>query len=111
MCIMICIRPDLSSAVLSRYANKNNKELWQSLKRVLRYLKVTTDIKLIYVKEDFKDLLRSYVGSDWSGREETDRKSTTGYLFELGALFQKQNTGSVRSCKRGTLVKIVSNEY
>ena len=37
MYVMLCTRPDLSTAVniLSRYLTKNNRELWQSLKRVL----------------------------------------------------------------------------
>lgn len=84
MYVMLCTRPDLSTAVniLSRYTNKNNKELWQSLKRVLRYIKGSLDIKLIYVRSDYNNILSGYVDSDW-GSNEIDRKSTTGYLFKL----------------------------
>jgi len=48
MYIMLCTRPDLSTSIsiLSRYTNKNNNELWQCLKRVLRYLKGTVNIKI-----------------------------------------------------------------
>ncbi|CAK9796582.1 Copia protein [Anthophora quadrimaculata] len=85
MYIMICTRPDLSIAVniLSRYTNKNNQELWQYLKRVLRYLKGSSKIKLSYVRGNYNDIISGYVDSDWGGHDENDRKSTTGYLFQL----------------------------
>ena len=52
MYIMVCTQPDLSTAIniLSRYTNKNNKELWQCLKSVLRYLKGSMNLKLVYKK-------------------------------------------------------------
>lgn len=85
MYIMVCTRPDLCVAIniLSRYTNKHNKELWQCLKRVLRYLKGTIDLKLTYVRCNFNDILTGYVDSDWGGNDKTDRKSTTGYLFKM----------------------------
>lgn len=84
MYIMVCTRPDLCIAVniLSRYTSKNNKVLWQYLKRVLRYLKGSVDLKLTYIRGSFNDILVGYVDSDWAG-DENDRKSTTGYLFKL----------------------------
>lgn len=85
MYVMLCSRPDLSTAVniLSRYQNKNNKELWQCLKRILRYLKGTINFKLTYSRGDFTNILSGYVDSNWGGDDDTDRKSTTGYLFKL----------------------------
>ncbi|CAK9801638.1 Copia protein [Anthophora plagiata] len=85
MYIMICTRPDLSVAVniLSRYTNKNNQELWQSLKRVLRYLKGSSNIKLNYTRGNYNDMISGYVDANWGGHDENDRKSTTGYLFQL----------------------------
>ena len=85
MYLMICTRPDLSTTVniLSRYSNKNNKALWQCLKRVLRYLKGSIDIKLTYIRGDYEQFLCGYVDSDWGGNDKSDRKSTTGYLFKL----------------------------
>ena len=80
MYIMICTRPDLSTAVniLSRYTIKNNKELWQNLKRVLRYLKGSSNIKLNYVRGNYNEIISGYVDSDWGGHDENDRRSTTG---------------------------------
>lgn len=84
MYVMLCTRPDLSTFIniLNRYQNKNTKELWQYLKRVLRYIKGTVNLKLIYKKSDYQQMLIGYVEFDWGG-SETDRKSTTGYLFKL----------------------------
>lgn len=85
MYLMICTRPDLSIAVniLSRFMNKCNEELWKCIKRVLRYLKGSLDINLKYTRQDYNEYLTGFVDSDWGGSEGTDRKSTTGYLFQL----------------------------
>ena len=82
---MVYARPDLSRAIniLSRYSNKNNKELWQCLKRVLRYLKGSINLKLSRKKGNYHHILSGYVDSDWGGDEETDRKGTTGFIFKL----------------------------
>lgn len=84
MYVMLCTRPDLSIAVnlLSRYQNKNNIELWKILKRVLRYIQDSINLKLIYIRNDYEKVLVGYVDSDWGG-STTDRKSTTGYVFKL----------------------------
>jgi len=85
MYVMLCTRPDLSISVnlLSRYSQKNNKELWLCLKRVLRYLKGTIDFKLTFTKtEKNDDFFVGYVDSDWGG-SQLDRRSTTGYLFKM----------------------------
>ena len=67
----------------SRYTNKNNKELWQCLKRVLRYLKGSIDLKVTFKRNDFKEFLVRYEDSDWGGTDDNDNKITTGYLFKL----------------------------
>lgn len=84
MYAMLCTRPDLCVALnlLSRYQKKNNKELWQNLKRILRYVKGTLKLRLIYEKVDYKSLITGYVDADWASNE-LDRKSTTGYLFKV----------------------------
>lgn len=107
MYVMLCTRPDLSSCVniLSRYTNKNNRELWQCLKRVLRYLKGTIDLKLVYVRCDYDDILCGFVDSDWGGGDSTDRKSTTGYLFKMF-----QNCSITWSTKRQASVAASSTE-
>lgn len=85
MYIMVCTRPDLCVAVsiLYRYTNKRNKELWNCLKRVLRYLQNSIDIKLTYTRSKYDGILTGYIDSDWEGNDTSDRKSTTGYMFKL----------------------------
>lgn len=50
MYLMVCTRPDLSFAVnlLSRFVSKKNDAVWQYLKSILRFLKGTSDLKLVY---------------------------------------------------------------
>jgi hypothetical protein len=75
-------RPDISYAVglLSRFnVDPRNRHL-TAAKRVLRYLKHTKDLKLIY-RPTGKDLY-GFVDSDWGNPKE--RKSVGGYIFTLG---------------------------
>lgn len=104
MYAMLCTRPDLCAAVsiLSRFQSKGNEELWKCLKHLLRYVKGTLNLKLTYHKCDYKQLMTGYADSDWGG-DETDRKSTTGYLFQMfdnctvSWCTRKQNTVAVSS--------------
>lgn len=86
MYLMICTRPDLSFTVnvLSRFVSKNNKQVWEYLWVVLRYLKGTIDLKLTYEKntESNFEVLLGYVDADWAN-DTSCRKSTTGYVFKL----------------------------
>lgn len=77
-------RPDLCESVslLSRFQDKANMNLYNALKRVLRYVKGTIDMILIFKPNDDEHILRGYVDSDWAG-DTVDRKSTTGYVFKL----------------------------
>ncbi|MGZ7308756.1 hypothetical protein ACXWRC_09255, partial [Streptococcus pyogenes] len=61
-----CTIPDLSICVNipSRYSSKMNKELWQNINRVLRYLNGTIDLKLVFETNNYKDELIGYVDSD-----------------------------------------------
>lgn len=85
MYIMLCTRPDICYAVnvTSRYAAKNNIEVWNTLKRILRYLKSTINFKLTYKRQVNKELVQGYVDSDWGGSFGTNRRSTTGFVFKM----------------------------
>lgn len=84
MYAMLSTRPDLCFAIsfLSRFQSKNSKELWKCLKRVLRYVKGTLDLKLTYTKGEYENVLSGFVDADW-GSNELDRKSTSGYIFKV----------------------------
>ena len=76
-------RPDLCESVclLSRFQDKANNSLYKALKRVLRYIQGTLNLKLVF-KPDDKDVLVGYVDSAWGG-DSVDRKSTTGFVFKF----------------------------
>ena len=75
-------RPDIAFAVscLGQFNNCFGAEHWRAAKRVLRYLKGTSDVGLVYGSTP--DSLRSFVDSDWGSCTE-DRRSFTGFLFLL----------------------------
>ena len=80
----ITTRPDITHAVniLSQQMAKPNNEHWSAAKRVLRYLKGTLDVGIVYRKSDNFELV-GYSDADWAGCVDS-RKSTSGYVFMLG---------------------------
>ena len=82
MFAMICTRPDIAQAVgaVSRYMGNPGSEHWSIVKRVLRYIKGTSDVGLCYGGPDF--ISTGYVDSDFAG-DLDKRKSTTGFVFTL----------------------------
>lgn len=84
MYAMICSRPDLSFAtsLVSRYMSQPGKNNWESLKWILRYLKDTTKLGLVYEKSgENADGVIGYVDADYVGCVDT-RSSLTGYAFK-----------------------------
>ncbi|KAH9699234.1 Integrase catalytic domain-containing protein [Citrus sinensis] len=71
MFAMICTRPDIAQAVGAH---------WIAVKRILRYIRGTSDVALCYGGSEFT--VRGYVDSDFAG-DLDKRKSTTGYVFTL----------------------------
>ena len=59
-----------------------NKELLNALKRVLRYVKGTLNLNLIFCSENESPVFQGFVDADWGG-DLKDRKSTSGYLFKI----------------------------
>ncbi|KAH9682249.1 hypothetical protein KPL71_027276 [Citrus sinensis] len=79
---MICTRLDIAQAVgaVSRYMANPGGEYWIAMKRILRYIRGTSDVALCYGGSEFT--VRGYVDSDFAG-DLDKRKSTTGYVFTL----------------------------
>ncbi|CAL1265951.1 unnamed protein product [Larinioides sclopetarius] len=77
-------RPDISAAVniLSLRNEKPRAKDWEAVKRTIRYLKTTVNLKLTFNTSE-QPVLRAYADSDWAN-DPTDRKSTSGNLFMLG---------------------------
>ena len=77
-------RPDIAYAVsnVAKYSSHPTNKHWVAVKRIMRYLKGTTDMGLLYTKEGSGKCV-GYSDSDWGG-DLDDRKSTSGYLFQIG---------------------------
>lgn len=56
------------------------REHWNTVKRILRYIKGTSNIAMCYEGSDFT--VKGYVDSDYAGDLDKS-KSTTGYVFTL----------------------------
>ncbi|KAE8695414.1 General regulatory factor 9, MU isoform 1 [Hibiscus syriacus] len=82
MFTMICTRPDIAQAVgvVSRYMANPGKEHWNTVKRILRYIKGTLNVALCYRGSNL--LINGYVDSDYAGDLDKS-KSTTGYMFKV----------------------------
>jgi len=82
---MVCTRPDLSQAIsmVSRYMHDPDRGHWEAVKWILRYIKGTIDIGLIFRKDvTGKQECSRYVDSDYA-RDFDKHRSTTGYVFTL----------------------------
>jgi len=85
MYAMLCIRPDLSQAIsmISRYMHDPEQGHWEAVKWVLRYIKGTIDVGLVFKKDSTgKQECIGYVDSNYAGYLDK-RWSTTGYIFTL----------------------------
>ncbi|KAK3888840.1 hypothetical protein Pcinc_007106 [Petrolisthes cinctipes] len=77
-------RPDIAYAVnsVTRYSTKPTSQHWKAVKRIMRYLKGTRDLGILYNYNGSTDFV-GYSDADWAG-DIKDRKSTSGYCFHLG---------------------------
>ena len=81
---MIGTRPDLAYpiSVVSQHMARPGSNHWIAVKRIMRYLKGTHDVKLCLGGHDI--VLRGYCNADYAG-DTNDRRSTTGYMFMVGS--------------------------
>ncbi|XP_038688747.1 secreted RxLR effector protein 161-like [Tripterygium wilfordii] len=69
--------------LVNRYMERPTELHLQSVKRILRYLKGTTELGIFYSNGGDEELV-GYTDSDYAGDVE-DRKSTMGYMFMLSS--------------------------
>lgn len=77
-------RPDLCAATnyFSRFQSCFGDEHFKHAKRILRYIRETMDLKLIFRRRIDAEPLVGFVDADWAG-DKNDRKSTSGYVFQV----------------------------
>ena len=78
-------RPDIQFAVsyIARYSDCFTKENWEEAKHILKYLKATKNMRLVYNRDAAKYGLYGCVDADWAS-DRSDRKSVLGYVFMYG---------------------------
>ncbi|CAM8881465.1 unnamed protein product [Rhodiola kirilowii] len=78
-------RPDISFAVgvVSRFMQNPRKPHLEAVRRILSYVKGTTNYGLLYKKGVEGKVIR-YSDADYAGDHDT-RRSTTGYMFHMGS--------------------------
>ncbi|BES95360.1 Hydra magnipapillata [Nesidiocoris tenuis] len=83
MFLSVATRPDISFAVsyLSQFNNCFGKAHWLAAKRVLRYLKGTRNMALVFKKTG--NPIAGFADADWASCT-VDRKSYSGYCFMFG---------------------------
>ena len=93
----IATRPDISQAVgaLSRFNSAPTETHLTAVKRILRHLKGTINLSLVYKKTENSEIIR-YTDADWANDLDT-RCSTTGNVFVMSGgpiswISQKQAT-------------------
>jgi len=103
MYAMLGTRPDIAFAVsyCSRFLAKPTEAHRTAMRRIMRYLKSTTSLCLVYEGEI--EPLTGFTDSDWAGDRET-RRSTSGYIFNLGSgaiswSSKRQSATALSSCE------------
>ena len=83
MYLSLCTRPDIAHVtnVLSQFNCEHTIDHWNHVKRVLRYLKSTSNYKLCFQKDSNLNLT-GFVDASW-GSDPDDRRSYTGFVFKL----------------------------
>lgn len=86
MYAMVCTRPDIAQAVgvVSKYMANPGKEHWNAVKWILRYLKGTKDLGILFERKHESESVVGYVDSDFAG-DLDKRRSTTGYVYTLAS--------------------------
>ncbi|GKB53242.1 hypothetical protein Tco_0903995 [Tanacetum coccineum] len=83
MYLMVCTRPNIAYAVsvVSRYLANPGKSYWEAVKSILKYLRGTANVRLVYGTDHGNHVdVTGFVDSDYIKDPNKDR-SITGYAF------------------------------
>ncbi|KMQ86178.1 integrase core domain protein [Lasius niger] len=78
-------RPDIAYAVkaVNQYAKSPNKQHWNAVKRIIKYIKGTIDYGIKFKRTESNLSLVAFSDADFAGDKQT-RKSTSGLVIKLG---------------------------
>lgn len=102
---LVHTRPDIaySVGITSRYMERPTKLHLNAVKRIMRYIKGTTQYGLVYSKDSCNNVLTGFSDSDLGGHLD-DRRSTGGMVYYLNEsiitwVSQKQRCVALSSCE------------
>ncbi|GJX22783.1 putative RNA-directed DNA polymerase [Tanacetum coccineum] len=106
MYAMRCTRPDIafSQNLKSRYQQNPSESHWTAVKNILKYLRNTRDMFLVYGGDSTTELsVTCYIDASWK-TDQDDLRSQTGFVFIMngGAVdwkSSKQSTTAMSSMK------------
>jgi Reverse transcriptase (RNA-dependent DNA polymerase) len=83
--LSIATRPDIAYAVgvLCRFNSNPGEPHWNAVQHLLRYLKHTINLKLVYSPTSSPDLFETHSDADLSGNPDNSR-STAGHVISVG---------------------------
>ena len=81
MYAMLCTQPDVSYALsmTSRYQSDPGESHWTAVKNILKYLRRTKDLFLVYEGEEVL-VVRGYTDASFQ-TDKDDSSSQSGYMF------------------------------
>ncbi|KAD4180297.1 hypothetical protein E3N88_28888 [Mikania micrantha] len=98
MYAMICTRPDVSYALsmTSRYQQNPGNSHWMAVKSILKYLRNTKDMFLIYGSGEEELVVKGYTDASFQ-TDRDDSRSQSGYVFIMngGAVSWKSSKQDV----------------
>ena len=82
MYAMLCTRPDVSFAlsVTSRFQSTYGEDHWAAVKNILKYLRRTKDLFLVYGEGDLQ--VNGYTDASFQS-DKDDCKSQSGFVFVM----------------------------
>lgn len=102
--LAIASRPDLlyATTFLSRFNSKPLEKHWNAAKSLLRYVKQTSELGILYCKQEDEKLI-AYSDADWAA-DKSDRKSVSGGLVCFAGapiiyFSRKQTAIALSSCE------------
>lgn len=82
--VAVNTRPDIAASVsiLSQRVCAPRQEDWNGLKRVVKYLKGTANLKLTLGDKQSNEMICGYADANWA-EDRFNRKSNSGYIFKV----------------------------
>ncbi|KAK8936149.1 hypothetical protein KSP39_PZI013475 [Platanthera zijinensis] len=111
MYAMICTRPDIAQAVsvVSRYMGNPGRQHWEAVKWILRYLKGTPDVGLLFRRSKDVGALEGFVDSDYAGGGLISWKATLQDIVALSTT-EAEYIAAVEAAKEAIWLKGLTKE-